>query len=142
MVINKDFWRKATNMGFVSFFNNNNANKGSWAVSQTNQSVNIVCASNADANLAKIFTQDNIKLLTNNSDINIYQFLCMVCVMLNELGGSFNTELIEQGNAPYFFSYNASIPKLSYNCNGQSFCAVLGNKTASDLFKSRLFLTN
>lgn len=127
-------------MGFASFFNNNNANKGSWGVSQTNQVVNIVCSSNADTNLAKIFTQNNIKLLTNNSDINIYQFLCMTCIMLNELGGTFNTILTEHGNAPYFFNYNANIPKLSYNCNGQNFCAVLGNKSAADLFKSQVFL--
>lgn len=130
--INKDFWNPETNLSFAKFFNDKCSNRGNW--------VGKVCDPIADERLAQIFTNQNIKIMTGKSDINIYQFIILVCVMLNEVGGEFNYKKQENayftGDLTYAFN---KIPgtKVSYNTAGQG---VLGNKTAYQLFHNNNFL--
>lgn len=138
--INQGFWVKETATTFKNFFNSKNAGRGHWGVNAAGGQANITAASDADNKLAIIFTPDNIKAVTGKEDINIYQFLIMTSIMLNETGGSFKLSTGEYGSCKYMFEYNPKIPKVSYNCGGSSPCSSLGNKTAYQLFRDPVFM--
>lgn len=141
--INQDFWVTETNKSFKDFFNQHCSNQGHWGVTSSNRKANIKAVADADNRLSIIFTPDNIKAVTGQNDISIYQFLIMTSIMLNETGGSFILSIGEYGDAKYMYSYNPNIPKVSYNCPkeyNKTACSTLGNRTAYDLFKDPVFL--
>lgn len=136
-LINQDFWLKESSSSFKEFFNKNNANRNHWGIQLSGKRATIICASDADSKLSRIFNNPNIKSVTGNADINIYQFLIMTSIMLNETGGSFVLATSEKGSAKYFFDKMPSIPKISYNTAGKG---ALGNKTAYELFHDPIFM--
>lgn len=139
--INNDFWLAQTGVGFPSFFNTKNSQQGHWGITTTGNKATIKCASDADNKLAVIFNQNTIKAITDQTDLSIYQFIIMTSIMLNETGGSFKLSTGEYGSAKYMFDYNAKIPKVSYNCAGDSPCSSLGNRTAYELFHDATFMS-
>jgi len=141
--INQDFWVTETSKSFKDFFNKYCSKQGHWGVTSANKEANIVAVTEADNRLSVIFTPGNIKAVTGQNDISIYQFLIMTSIMLNETGGSFILATGEYGDAKYMFSYNPDIPKVSYNCSkdyNKTACSTLGNKSAYDLFRDPAFL--
>jgi hypothetical protein len=136
-VINQDFWLKESSITFKDFFNKNNAKKGHWGIGLNGKQQSILCVSDSDIKLGRIFNNPNIKSVTGNADINIYQFLIMTSIMLNETGGSFVLATSEKGSAEYFFDKIPAIPKISYNTAANG---TLGNKTAYDLFHDPIFM--
>lgn len=138
--INNDFWVSQTGQGFPNFFNKNNAGQGHWGITVNGKQANIKCAADTDNKLALIFNQNTITAVTDQTDLSIYQFIIMTSIMLNETGGSFKLSTGEYGSGEYMFNYNANIPKVSYNCTGDSPCSKLGNKSAYDLFHDPTFM--
>lgn len=138
--INNDFWKQLTGLGFGGFFNKNLSKKGHWGVNLNNEPINIVASNNTDTLLKTIFSNENIKVVLGQDDINIYQFMLMVSIMLNETGGNFVLSTSELGSCKYMFNYDSKIPKVSYNCSGKSPCSTLGNISAYDLFHDSTFM--
>jgi len=138
--INNDFWIAQTSKSFPIFFNDNNAKRGSWSVATNGESINIRCGVDTNNQLSNIFTQTNIKLITGNDDINIYQFLAMVSIMINETGGQFRS-ITEFGDAEYMYNYKSGV-KGSYNCSNTTskYGTSLGNISAFELFHNPVFL--
>lgn len=152
--INNDFWLTETKpvgpLSFPDFFNKFNAGRGHWGIKTNGEVASLKCKDPAQSNknLANIFTQSNIKSVTGNDNFNVYQFLIMSSIMINETGGTFVLSKSEYGDAKYFFDAKSGI-KVSYNCtppkvNGKyaknTGCSVLGNKTAYDLFHDPTFM--
>ena len=137
--IKSDFWLKSTNLNFSNFFNKNNSNKNHWGVGSDDRHLNIKIASDGEVRLASIFTPKNIKQLTDNNDMSIFQFLLVTSIMINETGGKLNTDSSELGNFEYMFNSKVGI-KGSYNCTGPLPCTSLGNKSAYDLFHDSTFM--
>lgn len=137
--VNKDFWLSNTNSTFPIFFNSNNSNKNHWSVRLDGQHVNLVIAKDGDDRLTSIFTNNNIKIITGHNDINIFQFLAMVSIMINETGATFKTDITEFGDFKYMFSAIPNV-KTSYNCSGERPCSSLGNKSAYELFHDSTFM--
>lgn len=141
--INQDFWLTETQSSFRDFFNKFCSKQNHWGVTSANKQATIVAVPEADNRLSIIFTPGNIKAVTGQNDISIFQFLIMTSIMLNETGGSFILATGEYGSAKYMFSYNPSIPKVSYNCAksyNKTACSTLGNKSAYDLFHDPIFM--
>jgi hypothetical protein len=152
--INNNFWLTETvpvgPLSFPDFFNKFNAGKKHWGIKTNGDTHSLRCKdpSLSNSNLKKIFTQSNMKSVTGKDDFNIYQFLIMSSIMINETGGTFILATGEKGSAEYFFNAKAGT-KVSYNCtppkvNGKyqknTGCGVLGNKTAYDLFHDPVFM--
>lgn len=137
--INNDFWLSNTNSTFSTFFNNKNSNKNHWGVRLDGRPASFVIGKEGDDRLTKIFTNKNIKIVTGYNDINIYQFLIMTAIMINETNALFKTDISEFGNFKYMFSAIPNV-KTSYNCSGVRPCSSLGNKSAYDLFHDSVFM--
>lgn len=130
--INTDFWVKNSGKSFTSFFNTFNGGKGHWGVDLNGNHVPTKIVNNGDTLLTKIFSNENIQILTGNDDVNIFQFIIMVSIMINETGGKLNTTVTEFGSLEYMF--NKKGKKASYN-------RLKGNKTAYDLFRDINFMS-
>lgn len=130
--INSDFWVKNSGKSFTSFFNTYNSGKGHWGVDLNGNYLNLKLVNNADSLLTTIFSNENIKLLTDKNDLNIYQFIIMVSIMINETGGKFNSTITEFGSLQYMFNKRPN--KASYN-------KLSGNITAYDLFRDNNFMS-
>lgn len=100
---------------FSTFFKNKLADKGHWK--------NINPHALFEGNLTYIFANENLKaLFGGNGEITIFQFICMVSIILNESRG----KLIEVGEGDlenkqlsYYFNKNETTQKISYNTFGQ-----------------------
>jgi hypothetical protein len=113
---------------FSTFFENKLADKGHWKGIQPDSSF--------EGNLTYIFDNGNLKaLFGGNGEITIFQFICMVSIILNESRGKL-INISEGGNLDYAFNKNETKQKISYNHYD-------GNYTAYDLMnKSQAFMTN
>jgi hypothetical protein len=109
--IKKDYCIPNLSADFSTFFKNKLANKGHWK--------DVTPDPSFEDNLTYIFANENLKALFNgNGEITIFQFICMVSIVLNESRG----KLIKVGegdavNAPlsYYFNKNSDTNKRSYN---------------------------
>lgn len=129
--INNDFWIKNSGKSFTSFFNTYNSGKGHWGVDLYGNHTPLSMVKNGDALLTSVFSNENINLLTGKDDLNIFQFIIMVSIMINETGGKFNSTISEFGSLEYTF--NRKGKKASYN-------KIKGNITAYDLFHDNNFM--
>lgn len=152
--INNDFWLTETKpvgpLSFPDFFNEFNAGKKHWGIKTNGETASLRCKNplESNTNLSKIFTQNNLKSVTGKDDFNIYQFIIMASIMINETGGTFVLAKSEYGSAEYFFnaksgtkvSYNCTPPKVKGKYVKNTGCGVLGNKTAYELFHDPVFM--
>lgn len=134
--IKKDYCLPNLLSDFSTFYKSKLANKGNWK--------GIEPDSTFENNLTYIFANENLKALFNgNGEITIYQFICMVSIILNETRG----KLIQVGegdlvNAPlsYYFNKNVDKKKASYNTLTKFNVHYLLND--SSVFKNRYYRTN
>jgi hypothetical protein len=134
--IKKDYCLPNLLSDFSTFYKSKLANKGNWK--------GIEPDSTFESNLTYIFANENLKALFNgNGEITIYQFICMVSIILNETRG----KLIQVGegdleNAPlsYYFNKNVDKKKASYNTLTKFNVHYLLND--SSVFKNRYYRTN
>ena len=134
--IKKDYCLPNLLSDFSTFYKSKLANKGNWK--------GIEPDSTFESNLTDIFANENLKALFNgNGEITIYQFICMVSIILNETRG----KLIQVGegdlvNAPlsYYFNKNVDKKKASYNTLTEFNVHYLLND--SSVFKNRYYRTN
>lgn len=126
--IKKDYCIPNLGVDFSTFFKNKLADKGNWK--------DIIPDPSFEGNLSIIFDNANLKaLFDGNGEITIFQFICMVSIILNETRGKL-IDVSEKGYLNYAFSKNETTQKQSYN-------KLSGNETAYYLMNtSQAFMTN
>lgn len=85
----------------------------------------------ADSNFSEVWDKVISYLPNTNGGINVFQFLSLVSLMVNETGGWFRI-VGEKGTLPYMFNANSS-GKKSYNASS-------ANESAYNLFNNSTFL--
>lgn len=104
--------------GFIDWFNSNLANRGTWA----GKSI----GSGAQANFQAIW--DRIPEIFGSSQINLLQFVSLMSIFINEVGGTLGpiSEKVGMKGHPglaYAFDNIPEIPKTSYNDGGSNWTA-------------------
>jgi hypothetical protein len=131
----KNFWEPNTKKTFTDFFIASVGGKGYFNRDSDGKVQNLTIIPSikkqSEKNIVDIFTNERIKLMLEKDDITILQFVAMVCIMLNETGGTFQYNITEQGGLDYMYRYNKSDSKESNP-----------NKLASDLFKDEQFIAS
>ncbi len=115
--------------GFIGWFNAQLANRGAWS----GKSI----GSTAQGNFSAIWNR--ITQIFGGPQINLLQFLSLMSIFINEVGGALGPVSERVGTAghpglAYAFDSISSIPKVSYNDGGD-------NQTAYQCFRNADFIT-
>lgn len=121
--IKKDYCMPNLISDFSTFFKKKLSGKGNWK--------GVIPDPSFESNLSIIFANENLKLLFGgDGEITIFQFICMVSILLNETRGKI-INISEVGKLDYIFNKIESIPKISYNHYDGNFTAYYLMNTSS-----------
>ena len=134
------YFANASSANFIDWFNANLSNRGAWKGKSIGNS----------ANFKSIW--DRIEQIFGTTQINLLQFVSLMSILINEVGGSLAPISEKVGTAEhpglaYAFDSIASIPKTSYNDGGTNqtayqcfhdadFIAAHGHKSLGDTLKN------
>jgi hypothetical protein len=135
-----DFFRRNTGSDFVDWFNTNIGGRGSW-VRRNGQSLRIGSRRNVATRKTR-FNRiwDRIPVMFGRPSINLFQFLSLMSIIVNETGGGLEpiSERVGRPGHPgiaYAFDRISGV-KISYNYYKKG----LSNRKACDLFNDPVFL--
>lgn len=126
-----DFFRRTTGSDFVDWFNQNIAQRENWSGRRIGGSRDLAAVKDR---FNRIWSR--IPEMFSTTSINLFQFLCLTSIVINETGGSFSpiTERVGRAGHPGIAYAFDRIPNLKRSYNGG------GNKTAFELFNDRDFI--